>query len=52
MHFSRHGVYGKFGHGYRDNWERFAFFCRVAIDISTIANNPILCKFLKIFLDS
>ncbi|MDR1890906.1 MAG: glycogen synthase GlgA [Puniceicoccales bacterium] len=32
-YFARNGVYGEFGQGYHDNWERFAFFCRAVIDV-------------------
>ncbi|MDR2603020.1 MAG: glycogen synthase GlgA [Puniceicoccales bacterium] len=37
-YFARYGVYGEFGHGYHDNWERFAFFCRAVIDMCPFLN--------------
>ncbi|MDR2778908.1 MAG: glycogen synthase GlgA [Puniceicoccales bacterium] len=37
-YFARHRVYGEFGHGYHDNWERFAFFCRAVIDMCPFLN--------------
>ncbi|MDR1173414.1 MAG: glycogen synthase GlgA [Puniceicoccales bacterium] len=37
-YFDRHGIYGEFGHGYHDNWERFAFFCRAVIDMCPFLN--------------
>ncbi|MDR1232935.1 MAG: glycogen synthase GlgA [Puniceicoccales bacterium] len=37
-YFDRHGIYGELGHGYHDNWERFAFFCRAAIDMCPFIN--------------
>ncbi|MDR0742385.1 MAG: glycogen synthase GlgA [Puniceicoccales bacterium] len=37
-YFARHGIYGEFGNGYHDNWERFAFFCRAVIDMCPFLN--------------
>ncbi len=31
-YFGRLGVYGEYGKGYNDNWERFTFFSRAVID--------------------
>lgn len=32
-YFARNGIYGEFGNGYDDNWERFAFFNRAVLDL-------------------
>jgi starch synthase len=32
-YFGRGAVYGEFGGSYGDNWQRFAFFCRAAVDM-------------------
>ena len=37
-YFARNGIYGECGGSYSDNWERFAFFCRAAMD---------MCPFLE-----
>jgi starch synthase len=37
-YFARNGIYGEWGGSYHDNWERFAFFCRAAIDMCPFLN--------------
>ncbi|MDR3274248.1 MAG: glycogen synthase GlgA [Puniceicoccales bacterium] len=37
-YFGRAGIYGENGEGYRDNWERFSFFSRAAIDLCDFTN--------------
>ncbi|MDR1255744.1 MAG: glycogen synthase GlgA [Puniceicoccales bacterium] len=37
-YFGRCGIYGESGEGYRDNWERFSFFSRAAIDSCDFTN--------------
>jgi starch synthase len=37
-YFARPGIYGEKWQSYGDNWERFAFFCRAAVD---------MCPFLE-----
>jgi starch synthase len=37
-YFGRSGIYGENGVGYADNWARFAFFSRAAIDLCCFMN--------------
>jgi starch synthase len=37
-YFDRCGIYGENGKGYEDNWKRFAFFCRAAVDMCSFLN--------------